>query len=291
MQVVRATFILGLLATPAAAEYVKVSDDLTIHYEVAGSGPQTVLFVPGWTMNSEVFEKQLAHFAESKDYRLIVIDPRSQGLTTKTFEGNFYEQHGRDLDAFVTKLNLNHFVLGGWSNGGFDILSYVHQFGSGKLDGLVMIDAAPSGRVADSTKEWGWFRRDDSDGYLEYFTQGALLDREKLNDEFAHWMVTNATPEYLKWINRVTNMTGDGVAALLNTSSYYQEYSADLKALDGKIPLLYVSRAEWKDVVTNWAAQNTPSATVAVMDKHLSFWETPDQFEVPLDAFLTELAK
>jgi pimeloyl-ACP methyl ester carboxylesterase len=39
-------------------------------------------------------------------------------------------------------MKLKNIVLGGWSNGGFDMLAYVHQYGSDNLRGLVKIDTA-----------------------------------------------------------------------------------------------------------------------------------------------------
>lgn len=286
-----AAALIAFSGTPAFAEYVKVSDDLTIHYETAGTGPRTILFVPGWSMSAEVFEKQLAHFKDSTEYTFISLDPRSQGRSTHTIEGNYYEQHGRDLNAFIDTLKLDNVVLGGWSNAGFTVLAYVHQFGSDKLDALVMIDAAPSGRVDDNKTQWGWFRKDDADGFLEYFTQGALQDRPKLNLEFAQWMVSPAaqTPDYIDWIDRIASTTSNGVAALLNASSYYQEYAEDLAGLEGKVQLLYVTHPAWKEVVEKWAADRTPSAAVAVMDLHMSFWEKPEQLNGPLDALLAKL--
>jgi len=50
------------------AETVQVSNDLTLYYEVAGSGDKTILFVPGWGMSSAVFEKQLEEFEGSDEY-------------------------------------------------------------------------------------------------------------------------------------------------------------------------------------------------------------------------------
>ena len=47
-------------------DFVKVSDDLTIHYLTAGAGNQVILLVPGWTMTSRVFERQLNHFEETR---------------------------------------------------------------------------------------------------------------------------------------------------------------------------------------------------------------------------------
>ncbi|MDT4875411.1 hypothetical protein FQZ97_1107750 [compost metagenome] len=59
--------------------------------------------------------------------------------------------------------------------------------------------------------------------------------------------------------------------------------------MDGKVPLLYVVRQDWKDVVPEWSKKNTPTATIAIMDKHISFWEHPEQFNIPLERFLENL--
>ncbi|WP_145032950.1 alpha/beta fold hydrolase [Pantoea ananatis] len=284
-------FILPLLALifNAQASMVRVDKDLIIHYESAGHGKQVILLVPGWTMTTEVFTRQLAHYKNSRDYRLIVIDPRSQGLSTHTIEGNFYEQHGRDLANFIKALNLKNVVLGGWSYGGFDVLSYVHQYGAANLRGFIMMDSVPrclGHEDAAHPNEWYWFEEDGSDGAREEFTQGTLLNRSKLNDAFARSMVDNPTHDYMKWILRNADETGSGVAALLNESGLYQNYESDLKSLQGKVPLLYYM-SEKSTRVENWSRVNTPSATIVKYGKHLSFWEHPEVFNRTLDNFLT----
>jgi pimeloyl-ACP methyl ester carboxylesterase len=47
----------------------------SLYYSDEGKGTP-ILFVPGWTMTSEVFAKQQAAFA--KTHRVIVLDPRGQ---------------------------------------------------------------------------------------------------------------------------------------------------------------------------------------------------------------------
>jgi len=74
---------------------VKLNEDLTIHYEKAGSGEKTILFVPGWSMSTAVFEKQLTAFEGSSEYTFVTYDPRGQGLSSKTEGGHFYQQHAR----------------------------------------------------------------------------------------------------------------------------------------------------------------------------------------------------
>jgi hypothetical protein len=63
-------------------------------------------------MSTKVFDKQLAHFAQSTKYRFYTFDPRGKGKSTKTKGGHFYEQHSRDLHNFLQRLGLRHVVLG-----------------------------------------------------------------------------------------------------------------------------------------------------------------------------------
>ena len=58
---------MALGATAAQAEYVKISPELTMHYETAGQGDKTIVFTPGWLMSANAFEKQLANFEGSDE--------------------------------------------------------------------------------------------------------------------------------------------------------------------------------------------------------------------------------
>lgn len=271
----------------ARAEEIKVSDELSIHYRIAGNGKNVILLVPGWTMSGAVFERQLEHFQKSETYKVIAIDPRSQGQSSKTSTGNTYEQHGRDLRALMEKLDLQDVVLVGWSNGVFDVMSYVHQFTGTNLSALVLIDGTSKCSGDDNKKEWVWYRRDDADGYKQYFTQGVLNDRQTLNRDFATWMIENPTDANMGWVAEISNQTPSEVAALLNETCAYLDYSADLRALEGTLPLLYVARSEWGPVVSEWAKKNTPSATVEALGKHMMFWEKHEAFNTILDKFLS----
>jgi non-heme chloroperoxidase len=62
------------------------------------------VFIPGWTGATKVFERQFKHFEGSSRFRAIAYDPRGQGLSSKTLDGHTYQQHGRDLAAFIEKL-------------------------------------------------------------------------------------------------------------------------------------------------------------------------------------------
>lgn len=282
--------VAAAVASPVQAEYVKVSDDLTLYYETAGSGDTTILFVPGWAMSSKVFERQLTAFEASTEYTFVTYDPRGQGRSSKTAGGHFYQQHGRDLAALIDTLKLKNIVLGGWSFGGNEALSYVKQFGSDSLSGFIMIDAAPSATGTDNQKEWVWYRHDDADGFEAFFTMGPLLDRDATNKGFADWMLADKSQENLDFAVGIAEQTPPSIAALLNAAGAHDDFTADLTAMEGKVPLLYIVRESWDSVVTGWAKANTPGATVsATMVSHLGFWEKPESFNAELKKFLDSI--
>ena len=269
--------------------YVQLDDDLTVHYEASGQGDIAVIFVPGWTATTRFFERQLAHFAVSERFKAIAYDPRGQGLSTKTVEGHYYEQHGRDLGNFVESLDLQRIVLVAWSYGGLEALSYLQQFGSRKLVGLVMLDIPPKVRGTDFTKEWvvyGTKDEGDQDGLFRLYSHDVLTDRQAANVFLAEWMLENPSEESMRFVLDQANQTSDAVASLLNTNAWFLDYSRDLTALSNKVPLIYIVSDERKDLATAWANANTPSAEVVAFGKHMMFWERHEQFNRVLDRFL-----
>jgi non-heme chloroperoxidase len=279
---------LSLFANSVGAEEIKLNDNLTIYYEQAGSGDTTIIFIPGWMMSTDVFVHQLAHFKGSTKYRALAYDPRGQGKSSKPVEGHTYQQHARDLAHLIEKLGFEKVILAGWSYGVTEQLAYLNQFGADKLEAMIMIDTGPD--VTGATRdEWVWYLNDDSDGYARRFTEGIIEDRENVITEFGKWMLENPTPENLAWVSKIASNSSSSVAAIQNATGFYLDYSEDLVALEGKMPLLYVVRDEMKEVADKWINSNTPSATAVYMGKHLMFWERPDEFNKVLDKFLSDI--
>ena len=111
-----------------------------LHILEKGEG-KPLVFIPGLTFSGEIFKNQLEYF--SSEYRVIAIDPRGQGYSAKTVDGNDYLTHGRDVAGLIDALGLKDIVLIGWSTGNLDTWSYVQQFGKDKLRGVVTIDMSP----------------------------------------------------------------------------------------------------------------------------------------------------
>lgn len=132
--------------------FVTTPDGVKIHYlqaqpQTPGTKSPALLFVPGWTMPAEIWEKQIAYFADSR--RVVAMDPRSQGLSSQTTEGHYPEARARDIKAVVDQLKLAPVVLVGWSMGVAELAAYVDQFGCDTLAGLVFVDGTVGGNAVD----------------------------------------------------------------------------------------------------------------------------------------------
>ena len=270
------------------SKYAELPNGLSVHYQESGHGPKTILFVPGWTMTSDVFCRQLEFFEGSTDYRFIALDPRSHGKTTQTTDGNHYEQHGADISEFINELGLENVVLCGWSFGTLATLSYVEQFGSNKLSGFIMLDGPPQATAKSPKQDWATYSWSDEDGSQEFFTMGKLRSPEKTNQQFARWMLEDETPQAIEWIVGMTEQTPNEVAALLNAAANFLDYQEQLIKLGETIPVWCILRETQRVVAFSWCKRHLPSASLSAYGEHMMFWERPEQFNADLVGFCRE---
>jgi non-heme chloroperoxidase len=127
----------GALAQGEKSGFIKTSDGIRIHYVEAGKG-DPIVFIPGWRMPGWIWQKQIDGLSD--EYRVIAVDPRSQGESDKPDYGHLPENRARDYKQVVDQLGLKQPVLIGWSMGCGELLSYVEQFGEDGIKGLVLVD-------------------------------------------------------------------------------------------------------------------------------------------------------
>jgi non-heme chloroperoxidase len=132
------------LAETARSEWVVINKSTRIHYLDAGrhSEAPTLVLIPGWRLPANIWKLQVEYFSTS--WHVIALDPRSQGESTKTTEGNTPEVRAQDLQHLILQLGLSRVILVGWSQGVQDVAAYVDQFGLDKVAGLVFVDATVS---------------------------------------------------------------------------------------------------------------------------------------------------
>ena len=138
-----------LTALPARADitegYTPGADQVRIHILQAGPADagRSILFIPGWQTSASIWSAQLRYFS-ARGYRVIAMDPRSQGGSTVVQSGNAPEDRARDIHAVIDGLKLAHLTLVGWSQAVQDVAAYVDQFGTGTLERVVLVDASVS---------------------------------------------------------------------------------------------------------------------------------------------------
>ncbi len=125
--------VAGVADTDIQGNYFTTSDGVRLHYLDDGEGLAIVL-IPGWMNPASIWEPQIRHF--SQHYRVIALDPRSQGESEQVAEGHYPERRSRDIMELIEHLDVSPVVLAGFSMGGPEVLSYVDQFGTSSLDGI-----------------------------------------------------------------------------------------------------------------------------------------------------------
>jgi len=239
--------------------------------------PPTIVFIPGWTMPAWIWQRQIDHFAAN--YRVVAIDPRCQGESSQTPDGLYPAQMARDIKAVVDQLHLAPVVLVGWSMAVVETLSYVDQFGTRDVAGLVFVDELAGGFAPGEAEQ------DFS------LLKGLLEDRKKTADFFVR-KIQFHKPQPEEYIQRVIQAslgvpTASAVALLVG------RYAADYRALLPKIDkptLVCAARSFYFDRVVDMQKQ-IPGSKLEVFEGagHALFVDNPDQFNAALDSFLASL--
>jgi len=265
--------------TTTTKSYVEVAPSVDLYVEETGTG-RPLVFVPGWTMTTEVFQRQVPHFAER--YRVVTYDPRGQGRSSKTLEGNSYPQHGADLACLVDRLGLADAVFLPWSYGCLKVWHLIRDHGIDAMAGVVFIDQPPKSFQTDP-HIWG-----EGDGQYMVDFQQALVDRHRqATREFCAAMWHGAAPEAeLDWVADQSMQTPQYVALLLAADGFTRDFTADSETLDGKLPVMHVVCEAKAEAARRWLASHAPAARFEVLGEHFMFWQFADRFNAIVDSFL-----
>jgi microsomal epoxide hydrolase len=197
-----------IIAQTPKSGYIKTSDGVRIHYAEAGAG-KAIVFIPGWMMRGWIWQKQIDGL--SKKYRVIAVDPRSQGESDKPTYGHPPETRARDYKELVDQLGLKQPVLIGWSMGCGELLSYVEQFGEDGIGGLVLVDGLIPSNLNPAVVS-----------VMAQWTNQLQQDRQKEADIFVRAMYKRPEPEdYIQRVKQATLQvpTDTAVALIYNMVS------------------------------------------------------------------------
>jgi non-heme chloroperoxidase len=261
-------------ANPLPADRIPTKGNISV---LNPNQAPSILFIPGWTMPAWIWEKQIAYF--SKDFRVVAMDPRSQGESSQTHEGLYPAARARDIKALVDKLHMAPVVLVGWSMGVTEIAAYLDQFGSNDLQGVVLVDGYAGG--TDSSKA------QRSLGVLK----STLEDRQNFAGQFFR-TVCFRKPQSVEYINRVIQasaITPTDAAVALLAGMYGTDYKAAL-VKNTKPTLICAAKSLFAADMEDLHKQ-IPSARYEMFEDagHALFVDDADKFNALLEDFLHEL--
>lgn len=232
---------------------------IKIWYASFGHGAPVIL-LHGGLANSNYWGKQVAALAPR--YRVIVMDSRGHGRSTRDARPFGYDLMASDVVGLMDRLKIGRAAIVGWSDGaiiGLDIAIHHPE----RLTGVFAFAANsnPSG-VKDVNKS----------PVFTAFIQRAATEYRELSP----------TPkEYQSFLAQITKMW--------NTQPFFDSQLGNIR-----VPIL-IADADHDEAIkrenTLFMADKIPNATLLLMPgvSHFGFIQDPDQFTFAIEHFLSRL--
>jgi non-heme chloroperoxidase len=264
--------------------FVTTGDGVRIHYFMAGHrgarrGP-TLLFVPGLMTPGWIWEQQLAHFA--RNYRVVAMDPRSQGESSRPADGHYPAERARDIKSLVDKLELAPVVLVAYTSGVTEAASYVDQFGTGTLAGLVLVNGI-AGRDYDA---------ETMNGLLAY-ANSLQLDRRKATERFVRGLYKKPQSEdYVRRMTRAALRMPTNSAVALIMGGIAADNRPALAKIDRPTLIVVALVRPWMSFYEEMQ-RHIKGARMEVFEDagHALFVDEAARFNALLDEFLNDLTR
>lgn len=262
--------------------YLEIEPGVELYYEDKGQGAPLVL-IPGITMSTEVFCRQFEYF--SKKRRVIAVDPRSQGRSSKVLNGNTYEQHGKDFNALFEALDLTDISLLGWSTGNHDVWSYVDQFGLDRVRNVVCIDMPPK-PLSTNEEDWVELSLEEMSEIFLGYLNSAEKQREFFADYTTSAMLQTYTDDEVKKICDISANTPYYILHTLYTNVVLGDYRSTARLIEENVPSLMFIAEHWSSIAEPYMKKHFPQTETIVMGGHMMFYEYHEAFNKALEEFI-----
>lgn len=267
------------------SKFFSVEPNVQIHYWDAGDpNAPALIFIPGLTFSGKVFRHQLEYFKDR--YRVILIDPRGQGLSTKSPWGNDYQTHGADLVKLVKGLGIERPTLIGWSCGNLEVWSYLEQAGVESVAGAVTIDMSPLPHNEDP-RAW----TEGTPEELSEIMTRVLVDYEASQGFWTEYLTEvmwqgDITEQQIEYFLGLGSGCPTWICHELFGDAILSDYRSIAQEAARSIPTLMFIAEHWADVAEPWYNELCPETPTYVMGGHLMAAQFPERFNERLEQFL-----
>lgn len=264
---------------PILDGYFATSDHVKLHYLESGQG-LTLVFVPGWLLPADIWEPQLEDL--SRDFHVVALDPRSQGLSEMTHLGDEPMREAQDIQELLDHLGVSSAVLVGWSHGAFQVLAYMGEFGTDRLYAVALVDSP----LAPAEAAPG------ADTQRAKFLGRFVRDRKGASRNFIWGLFKKPPPGgFIKILNQSADRTPTDIAlALMNNVFPGDKWEPSIPVLR-QVPLLYAVTPKY-NFQSQYLTVVDPLAQVEFfqMSGHALFVDEWDHFDNTMRSFLKKAA-
>ena len=263
-----------------SATSVATDDGAVIHCWVSGpkdSNLSPVLFVPGYLMSGDIFEFQIRHF--QKNRRVVAMDPRSQGHSSRVSFGHYPARRARDIKAVIDQLQLTNLALVGWSLAASEILSLCDQFSPQSVRSLALIDGDLSYQISN----------EESPGEIAFLKHATSSMRENrlpaLRALVQSWYGRPAPEEHLERVVKAVQSTSEdtGLSLLVGRIGF----QARLDQIDLPTLIVISGKNPSREKIALEAKQlKSPEIHVFEDACHALFVDEAEKFNSLLEGFL-----
>jgi pimeloyl-ACP methyl ester carboxylesterase len=276
---------------PLTAQLARMRDGALIYYEDRGQG-QPILLVHGWTCSSRFWQKNVDELAQQ--FRVITLDLRGHGNSSKILSGHTIAQYARDVRELIELLHLEGLTLAGWSLGGPVVLSYYDQYRDGSgLKALGLIDTAP---YPFSAAPWNShslknYNHDALNAVLATYA----ADPAQFATAFTRRMFKGGTAsdEDVRWISTELTKTPPWIGTAIYSDFVMSDYARILPTIKLPVAVFAADSEIYQEGIKmggSIAAQIPCSSFYPFADAgHLLFYEQPGKFNLALASFISEI--
>lgn len=235
----------------------------------------TLLFVPGLMTPGSIWGHQVAHF--SRNYRVVTMDPRSQGKSSKPADGHYPAARARDIKSVVDHLRLKPVVIVAYTSAVAETASYVDQFGTETLAGLVLVNGI-AGREYDEATLSG----------LIAFCNSFQVDRQKATERFVRGLYKKQRSEdYIRAMIKSTLQMPTNSAVALVLGGVASDNRKALAKIDKPTLIVVALVAPWMQFYED-LQKRIRGSRMEVFENagHALFVDEAERFNTLLDGFL-----
>ncbi|WP_447587425.1 alpha/beta fold hydrolase [Microbacterium lacticum] len=228
---------------------------IELYYEDFGTGRPVVL-LQGYPLDGAAWEPQTLPLLEA-GYRVITIDRRGFGRSSRVATPFGYDELADDVDALIQHLHLSDVTLVGFSMGTAEVARYIGRHGSGALRSAVML--APFGPGLSLGSDGVGF----PDAVFTGIQDAIRADRHQYVENYflQHYVAEQNLGTRVSAATIRANVAvgaAAGASAMLHcVTAWKEDFRADLPKID--VPLLVMQGTEDRNIPIDVGARRIPS--------------------------------